>query len=149
MMFLLRAAFWVSLVLILLPSGSKKEAPQIKAADAASAASAAVSDLSSFCTRQPESCAVGSQVATVLGQRAEAGARMLYDFFTARRDDSSTAVEHRDSNDTTGTVVSKLAPGLLPRPRPMPSQDTLTASDRRAPWRTPKLRQEAELRHPI
>jgi hypothetical protein len=150
MMFLLRAAFWVSLVLILLPSGSKKqEAPQIKAADAASAASAAVSDLSSFCTRQPESCAVGSQVATVLGQRAEAGARMLFDFFTVRRDDSAIVGERGDGNEATGTVESKLAPGLLPRPRPMPSQDTLTASDRRAPWRTPKLRQEAELRHPI
>lgn len=150
MMFLLRAAFWIGLVLIVLPIGSQKpETPQIKAADAASAASAAVSDLSHFCTRQPDSCALGSQIAAVLGQRIEAGARMVYEFITARRDPSSAASEQRETADATGSIADKLAPALLPRPRPMPSQDTLTAADRRTPWRAPKLRQEAELRHPI
>ena len=82
MFFLLRVAFWLGIVLVLLPSGDyrpKTQAPQIGAADAVSAASAAVSDLSGFCGRQPEACAVGGQAAIALGQRAQAGARYLFD----------------------------------------------------------------------
>jgi hypothetical protein len=164
MMFLLRAAFWVGLVLVLLPTGSKKSSgdePQIKVSEAASAATAAVGDLSQFCSRQPESCTVGSQVAVAIGQRVEGGAKFIYDYITERRDaagqhDAATqtaSLERRPSDrpETTGSVaVGKATPVvLLPRPRPMHSQDTLTASDRRPAWRGPKLRQEAELKQPI
>src|SRR5262245_25808991 len=87
MMFLLRTAFWMSIVLVLLPSGGSNPTPQgqqIGAADAVSAASAAVSDLGNFCTRQPAACEVGSQAAVALGQRAQAGAKMIYDFLSER-----------------------------------------------------------------
>ena len=66
MVFLLRVAFWLSIVLVLLPSGDyqlKEQAPRIGPADAVSAATAAVSDLSGFCDRQPDACAVGGQAA--------------------------------------------------------------------------------------
>ncbi len=87
MFFLLRMAFWLGLVLILLPSGSSQQAPrqaQVGASDAISAASATVGDLRQFCTRQPDACTVGSHVATQLGYKAQAGAKMLYDFLTER-----------------------------------------------------------------
>src|SRR5215471_2707931 len=90
MMFLLRVAFWFGVVLVLLPSGGAKDTPSaaqgsaISATEAVSAASATVSDMSHFCSRQPDACAVGAQAATVLGQRAQAGAKMLYDFLTER-----------------------------------------------------------------
>ena len=65
MFFLIRMAFWSSVVLVLLPTGGSKptEAPrsQVGALEAVSAASATVSDMSHFCARQPEACAVGSQ----------------------------------------------------------------------------------------
>ncbi|MPZ56941.1 MAG: hypothetical protein GEU91_10695 [Rhizobiales bacterium] len=168
MMFLLKAAFWLGLVLVLLPTGSKKQAidePQIKAAEAASAATAAVFDLSQFCTRQPGTCAVGSQVATILGQRAQAGAIMVYEFVTERREASKdrndiVPVRHTPvaegrgmdrSDTTTGSIGTNGSPAvipaaLVPRPRPAQSHDTLTATDRRAIWRTPELRQETQLR---
>jgi hypothetical protein len=84
MFFLLRMAFWLGLVLILLPSGSSERAPAntVAASDAISAASATVGDLRQFCARQPDACTVGSQVATELGYRAQAGAKTLYDFLT-------------------------------------------------------------------
>lgn len=168
MMFLLRAAFWVSLVLVLLPTGSKKPAgdvPQIKAAEAASAATAVVADLTHFCTRQPESCAVGSQIAVALGHRAQAGAQTVYEFITDRHDASpapQVATSERDRADATGSIAGKgKLPVLLPRPRPTSAQaqaqtqaqtqaqnasrDTLTAADRTPSWRAPKLRQEAQL----
>jgi hypothetical protein len=165
-MFLLKAAFWLGLVLVLLPTGSQKQSdtPQVKATEAASAATAAVSDLSAFCTRQPESCAVGSTVASILAQRAQDGAIMVYEFITERREPASdknqvvpvrhTAVarEATDRADTTGSLRTSGAPmigpaALMPRPRPSHSQDTLTAADRHPGWRTPTLRQEAQLRN--
>ena len=79
MFFLLRVAFWLSIVLVLLPSGDyRAEEPgaQIGAADAVNAATAAVSDMSGFCGRQPEACEVGGQAAVAFGQRAQAGARL-------------------------------------------------------------------------
>src|ERR1700722_3949766 len=84
MFFLLRMAFWLGLVLILLPTGSSQQVPanEVGASNAISAASATVGDLRQFCTRQPDACTVGSQVATTLGYKAQAGAKMLYDFLT-------------------------------------------------------------------
>src|SRR5439155_25536761 len=81
MFFLLRMAFWLGLVLVLLPREKTPEShklPQFGASEAVSAASAAVSDVSQFCKRQPAACEVGGQAATVIGQRAQAGARKLY-----------------------------------------------------------------------
>ena len=74
MFFLLRMAFWVSVVLVLLPSGGSQHTVSAPGADlgaveAVSAASATVSDMRHFCARQPEACAVGSQAAVAFGQR--------------------------------------------------------------------------------
>ena len=83
MMFLLRTAFWVSVALALLPSFVPKEAatapPDVGATDAMTAASATVADLSGFCARRPDACAAGLQFANAFGQRAQAGAKILYD----------------------------------------------------------------------
>src|SRR3981189_684775 len=81
MFFLIRMAFWLSVVLVLLPSGGATQpaaAPraEIGAVEAVSAASATVGDMRQFCTRQPEACALGSQAAVAFGQRAQAGAKM-------------------------------------------------------------------------
>jgi hypothetical protein len=81
MFFLLRMAFWLGLVLVLLPREKTPESdrlPQVGASEAVSAATAAVSDMGQFCKRQPAACEVGGQAATVIGQRAQDGARQLY-----------------------------------------------------------------------
>src|SRR5712671_5356339 len=98
MFFLIRMAFWLSVVLVLLPSGGAKQtvsAPRsdIGAVEAVSAASATVSDMSHFCARQPEACAVGSQAAVALGQRAQAGAKMVYEFLNERMETGSVATK--------------------------------------------------------
>lgn len=85
MFFLLRMAFWLGLVLVLLPtdkSSDPDKGPQIGASDAISAATAAVSDMSQFCNRQPAACTVGGQAATVIGERAQSGAKKVYQFIT-------------------------------------------------------------------
>src|SRR6266704_4030797 len=88
MFFLLRMAFWLGLVLVLLPREKTPESdklPQINASEAVSAATAAVSDMGQFCKRQPTACEVGGQAATVLGQRAQDGARKLYQIITDKK----------------------------------------------------------------
>jgi len=136
MFFLLRMAFWLGLVLILLPSGSAERAAPadaVNASQAISAASATVGDLRQFCTRQPDACTVGSHVATELGYKAQAGAKMLYDFLTE-------ALAPKESPKSTGS----LAGGT---PSSIPSQNTLTPADLVPAWRGPTPRND--LRHSV
>ena len=88
MFFLLRMAFWLGLVLVLLPRDKTPESdklPQVGASEAVSAATAAVSDMGQFCKRQPAACEVGGQAATVIGQRAKDGAQKLYKIITDKK----------------------------------------------------------------
>jgi len=125
MRFLLRMTFWLGLVLVLLPRDKTPESdklPQLGASDAVSAATAAVSDMSQFCKRQPAACEVGGQAATVIGHRAQEGARKLYQIITDKR-----ANDHTGSIgdvETTDTSVAQAAP-----------RDTLTPDDLLAEWR--------------
>src|ERR1700753_598203 len=91
MFFLIRMAFWLSVVLVLLPTGGGSSqqtasAPGTEsgAISAVSTASATVSDMRQFCSRQPDACAIGSQAAVAFGQRAQAGAKLGYDFISER-----------------------------------------------------------------
>ncbi|MFZ0609982.1 MAG: DUF5330 domain-containing protein [Xanthobacteraceae bacterium] len=133
MFFLLRMAFWLGLVLILLPTGSSERAAPgnvVNASQAISAASATVGDLRQFCTRQPDACAVGSHVATELGYKAQAGAKMLYDFLSETLASKDTSKQQaKDTLKTTGSLASGRA-----------SQNTLTPADLVPAWRGPPLR---------
>ena len=82
MWFLLRMTFWLAVVLVLLPTGGSQTVPksQVSAGEAFSAARDTVTDFGHFCKRQQEACVVGSRTAGTLGQRAQAGAKMLYEF---------------------------------------------------------------------
>ena len=97
MFFLLRVAFWLTIVLALLPSGGAQQSAQAKVGptEAVVAAGAAVSDMSSFCDRQPDACVVGAQAAVAIGQRAQAGAKMVYEFFN----------DHASHGSETGSVT--------------------------------------------
>jgi hypothetical protein len=123
MFFLLRMAFWLGLVLVLLPTEKTPESeklPQIGASEAVSAATAAVSDMTQFCVRQPAACQVGGQAATVIGHRAQAGARKVYQMITEKKPD------HTGSIGSPGDANSNHAPA-----------DTLTVEDVEVDWRGP------------
>jgi len=123
MFFLLRMAFWLGLVLVLLPrekTPDSEKLPQLGASEAVSAATAAVSDMSQFCKRQPAACEVGGQAATVIGHRAQEGARKLYQIITDKR-----APDHTGS---IGGEDADAAQAIAPR-------DTLTPDDLVAEWR--------------
>jgi hypothetical protein len=129
MRFLLKMAFWLGLVLVLLPSGGSQPAPKISvnATEAMSAAKAAVSDMRQFCERQAEACTVGSQAMVAIGHRAQAGAKMLYEFLN----DHLGPVE-------TGSVMATDAGKPVPMLAAPPSQHTLTPTDLAPTWRGPQ-----------
>jgi hypothetical protein len=83
MFFLLRMAFWIGLVCVLVPSANKDGSP-LDAGQALTVASAAMSDARGFCERQPQACVAGGQVASALGQKAEAGARTLFQLISEK-----------------------------------------------------------------
>jgi hypothetical protein len=109
MFFLLRMAFWLGLVLVLLPTEKTPEAgqlPQIGTMDAVTAAGAAVSDMSQFCSRQPAACDVGSQAATVIGHRAQAGARKVYQMITEKKADHTGSISEEAGFAPSNTLSS-------------------------------------------
>ena len=127
MFFLLRMAFWLGLVLVLLPREKTPELekqPQVSASDAVQAATAAVSDMSQFCKRQPTACEVGGQAATAIGQRATEGARKLYQIITDKK-----PPDHTGSIAPDGHVGEAFAMNVL--------RDTLTAEDQGIEWHAP------------
>lgn len=140
MFFLLRIAFWLGLVLILLPSGSSQQAPasEVGASNAISAASATIGDLRQFCARQPDACTVGSQVATALGYKAQAGAKMLYEFLTE-------ALAPKETGSLAGGGVSHSSKSAMDKAsQDKTSQNTLTPTDLGPAWRGPAPRKDAK-----
>jgi hypothetical protein len=132
--FLVRMTFWLTVVLVLLPSGGSQPTPKVNvsAIEAMSAAKATVTDMGSFCERQRDACSVGSQAAAAIGHRAQAGAKLLYEYLN----------EHLGSNDT-GTVVNAAAGKAVPLPAARPSQHTLSPADLVPTWRGPQPRKDA------
>jgi Family of unknown function (DUF5330) len=125
MFFLLRMAFWLTVVCVLLPSGgTQSTAPdaQIDAVQAATLAGAAVSDMRGFCGRQPDACAVGGKVVVAIGHKAEAGARTIYEFISAKLNEKTAPAEK-----TTAKLVPASAAG----------QGTLTPADMAPAWHAP------------
>jgi hypothetical protein len=163
MFFLLRMAFWLGLVLVLLPTDKAPDAsqqPEVAASDAISAASAAVSDMAQFCDRQPTACVVGGQAASVIGARAQAGAKKVYQFITESNEkadepaetnkaekpekaekkphDAKAAGKHgerrdRKPSDHTGSI------DVIERAADAQRSDALTADDLAIAWQSPAL----------
>ena len=142
MFFLLRMTFWLGLVLVLLPrdpTPESEKAPQIGASEALSAATAAASDMGQFCKRQPAACEVGSQAATVIGQRAQDGARKVYKIITDQKPENTDKQpvaqpgtpgkksDHTGSIDPEPAVAAVASPG-----------DALTEDDMAIEWRLPR-----------
>jgi hypothetical protein len=140
MRFLLRITFWLGLVLVLLPRDKTPESeklPQIGAADAVQAATAAVSDMTQFCKRQPAACEVGGQAASIIGQRAQDGARKIYQIINEKKEqigNEKADKSDKKAPDRTGSIAlageGDTAASEAPR-------DTLTQDDLALEWRGP------------
>lgn len=159
MRFLLRMAFWLTVVCILLPREPSQPVSnaQVSALDAISAATATVGDMRQFCERQPEACNVGQQAAATLEDRAKAGAKRLYEMLN----DHLSSSEGENATPPTAGTRASTKPVPLPSPRPGQrprttqdaqvkpqdsSQDTLTPADQAPAWRGPAPTRDARER---
>jgi hypothetical protein len=115
-MFLIRTAFWLTLVILLLPTSEAEQRAVYGTAEAA------VEDVRTFCTRNPDVCAKSRDAFEVFTQKAKFGAQMLMDFVA----DASA-----DNVQDTGDAVERQRFPALFRNDP---QNTLTADDREPSW---------------
>lgn len=147
MFFLLRTAFWLTLVLVLIPLGSEQENTTVENVDPVSAflaAQATVSDIGGFCGRNPQACETGGNALTAIGSRARDGARIVYEFLDTQIADGSDGAPL--VTGSTGSVAGTIdrtagndvawqpdlnnvsAPetdfGPVPRPKPRSGQET-------------------------
>lgn len=103
MRFLIRTAFWFSLVLLMLPFGGEDGA-EVGPLRAFLAARAAVDDFSGICERKPEVCETGKAALHTIGVRAKASAQLAYEML----DEHNVPVpsERPDETVKTGTVMA-------------------------------------------
>ena len=115
-MFLIRALFWLSVVVLLLPGDPERgvAAPRVGAIDALLAARSTIADLSQFCERNPAVCITGGAVVGWAVEKVRYNAGKLYDYL---------------SDDPAPLAVEPRAAGAAP--------GTLTAEDAATPWRGP------------
>jgi hypothetical protein len=107
---IVRAAFWLSALIMLLPADKQAgaEAPSVGVIDTIVAARTTVGDFSQFCTRNPDVCVTGHGVFAVFGEKARTGIRIVSHLFGS----------HGDSAAATGTLTpDDLAPAWqAPKP---------------------------------
>ena len=82
-MFLLRAAFWLSVVVILLPADPRPATRRRGSPHSRrwSRRARAVGDLSPFCDRNPDVCDTGGTAFQVFADKVRYGAKMIYGYF--------------------------------------------------------------------
>lgn len=127
MFFLLRMAFWLGVVCLLLPNNSGSHTNDIDAKEVGTVASAAVSDMHGFCARQPDACVAGSKIAIAVGQKVEAGARTMFEFVSNKLAGESTA----------SAPIPKAKTAAKVTPVSAHEQGTLTRTDLQPAWRGP------------
>jgi len=135
MMFLIRTAFWLVVLILLLPT-DKDQQNQIYGT-----AQTAVNDVASFCDRNPQTCATSQEAFGVLVQKAQYGAQMVMDLVEGKT--------QTFDNSLSEPVAMPADSAVMPVPAAVPlepmtwdrsaSQDTLSPEDREAAWAGPRV----------
>jgi uncharacterized protein DUF5330 len=130
MFFLLRMAFWLGVVCVLLPSGMQATSPDanIDPKEAMTLATAAVSDMRGFCERHPDACVAGGKVAVAIGHKAEAGARTIYDFISTKLNEKTAPAEKSAAAAAQGTLTQSDMQPAWRAPVPLPPRREAPAS---------------------
>lgn len=111
-MFLVRTAFWLSIVVLLLPSDAQQQAKLY------SNASNAVAYAATYCDRNATVCSQGSQLWAAFKTKLEFGARLAFDVASER---------------VLGPTSKPQTAGVAP------AGGTLTPADLSVPWRGRRL----------
>jgi hypothetical protein len=119
-MFLIRVAFWIGLVVLLLPTDERQQARLY------GTAVATVERVTTFCDRNAQACAAGAELWSMFLKKAEFGARMAIDLMgSGAKDEDAGAARSQPAS-------------AKPRPEPKlpaPARGTLTPADLTPAWR--------------
>jgi hypothetical protein len=99
--FLIRSAFWLSLVLLVVPfEAGSEHADTIGPLQALHAAREAMSDVSGICERKPEVCETGRAAFQTIGLRAREGVKTAYEMLddTSGEPDAALAGETKTAS---------------------------------------------------
>jgi len=122
-MFLIRIAFWLGVLILLLPTEERQQAKLYETA------AATVERVATFCDRNPQTCALTSQFWATFLKKAEFGARVAVDLITSRGAKAEAGVAATTKPD--GTPAAE--PRAIPR-------NSLTRDDLGPSWRPPGQR---------
>ncbi|PTW57680.1 hypothetical protein C8N35_110159 [Breoghania corrubedonensis] len=146
MFFLLRTAFWLSLVILLIPADAStgdNDKTQISALQALGAAQQTYVDMTRFCERNTTACEAGGAALEVFGAKARTGARMIYQYLDPEGRAPDATATGSINADTAGTAGAPSASRYPDKPEtaagtaaPLDS-GTLTARDRAPAWVPP------------
>jgi hypothetical protein len=122
-MFFIRVAFWLGLVVLLLPTDERQQARVY------GTAVAAVERVATFCDRNPQACAAGAELWATFVKKAEFGARMAIDLVSSsgKKDEEEPRVEP--------AAAQAPAKGKLDPRQPGATRGTLTPADLTPAWR--------------
>jgi hypothetical protein len=138
MWFLIKTAFWFSLVLMLLPIFSSQSTvrtqndPQVQVGDAMTAATGAFSYVTSLCSEKPDVCVKGGATLTALGYRAREGALVAYQMIdhqlSGKGADKTADAGMNSAKQQVASVASEVDPAMQPMPAkpaaaPVPAND--------------------------
>jgi len=126
MMFLIRVAFWLGLVVLLLPTDERQQARLYNTA------LATVERATTFCERNAQACTVAAQLWATFLKKAEFGARMAIDLLSSggRREEAPPPAAHTQPASSPANAKAKV------EPKPPPAgRGTLTRADLAPAWR--------------
>lgn len=120
--FLIRSAFWFSLVLLALPLDTGENGERsVGALQALSAARAAIGDLSAICERKPDVCETGRSAMHTVGLRAREAARIAYQMLDEHLDEPAKGkappAELTDTQTLTGGIEAIIRESDVPQPK--------------------------------
>ena len=118
MFFLLRAAFWFSLVLLVLPFsvGSDEQGQSVNPIQALLAARDAVGDIAGMCERKPDVCETGKAAVHTISVRAKETAKIAADMLDDQPAKQAEAAPAGPSDTTTITGRGIPTPSARPDP---------------------------------
>jgi Family of unknown function (DUF5330) len=125
MLFLLRLAFWILLICLLLPGSHEDNRHLINSAERT------VNDVRGFCQRNPEVCEDARISLTLMLSRLRNGAELVQTWLAQYKKET-------DDTSTLPPAPAQSQPSPAQPPRLLPKwQDSLNPADKQVPWQGP------------
>jgi hypothetical protein len=125
-MFLIRVTFWLALIVLLLPTDKGTQQRLY------TAASETAHRVATFCDRNAQACARGSEYWAVFKQKLDFGAKLAYEIASERLMGKSTPAA---APVTTSPAADPVSTSAMPPAKVERAKGTLSPADLKPEWR--------------